>query len=485
MKLPFFKKKEKPLPEGMIRQQIIPRGVDPHVRTKEQIYNQARMKTELDAPPPEFSDGVRDLMRRNGHFYADIDYDAVTDGILSAMKKGLRGEAGGLPMLPTYLSDVGEVPENVPVAVLDIGGSHLRAAVVTWSHGAFDIEQREELPLPGMSRAVKWETFVKKCADLLAPRLEGTDLAGVCFCYAAEPTPERDVRMQGFTKEVRITGSEGHLLCADLEAELKKRGVTGKHFTALNDTVAAQLTGRAEIPPRYGGAFAGMVLGTGVNTCLPLPVRAIEKLGRPDDETVMLVNVESGFYNDVTLSAFDRVIDAGSDAPGKCLYEKQIAGRYLGEQCRLALHAGADAGLFSPAVAGKLKAIETLSTAACDAFELEPEYSGAIDALADADADDRETAGQIIRAVFLRAANLAVCAVSALSELVGRPADRYKPIITCVDGSVYNRSWRIHNAMMLAMQDFTVQERACFAVCKGVENATYIGSAVAAWFHGA
>ena len=54
MKLPFFKKKEKPLPEGMIRQQIIPRGVDPHVRTKEQIYNQARMKTELDAPPPEF-----------------------------------------------------------------------------------------------------------------------------------------------------------------------------------------------------------------------------------------------------------------------------------------------------------------------------------------------------------------------------------------------------------------------------------------------
>ena len=40
MKIPFFKKKEKELPEGMIRQQIIPKGVNPHVRSKEEIYNQ-------------------------------------------------------------------------------------------------------------------------------------------------------------------------------------------------------------------------------------------------------------------------------------------------------------------------------------------------------------------------------------------------------------------------------------------------------------
>ena len=48
-------------------------------------------------------------------FFADIDYNALTDGILSAMRKGLRGEEGGLAMLPTYLSDVGTVPEDAPV----------------------------------------------------------------------------------------------------------------------------------------------------------------------------------------------------------------------------------------------------------------------------------------------------------------------------------------------------------------------------------
>ena len=55
--------------------------------------------------------------------------------------------------------------------------------------------------------------------------------------------------------------------------------------------------------------------------------------------------------------------------------------------------------------------------------------------------------------------------------------------MTCVDGSLYNRSIRMHTAMTLQMQDFTVQERECYALCKGVEKATYIGTAVAAWFH--
>ena len=483
MKLPFFKKKEKELPEGMIRQQVIPKGVNPHVRTKEEIYNQARMKTDHDAPPPEFSEPVKALLRKNGAFFADIDYNALTDGILAAMQKGLRGEEGGLAMLPTYLSDRGTVPEDAPVAVLDIGGSHLRAAVVTWTHGSYDVEQRAELPLPGMDGPVAWDDFIRACADLLEPRVQNTDRVGVCFCYAAEALPDRDVRVLKMTKEIQITDAEGKHLCAALADELARRGVTGKRFTALNDTLAAQLTGVATIPPRYGSDFAGMVIGTGVNTCLPLPVRRIEKLGRPDDESRMLLNVECGYYSDVKLSAFDRVIDAASGEPGACLFEKQVAGKYLGEQCRLALIAAADAGLFSPDVAEKIKAIDTLDTAVADAFELEPIYSDAIEALRGASEADRETAGQIIRALFIRAANLSVCAVSALSELIGRPKDRYKPVITCVDGSLFNRSFRMHTAMTLQMQDYTMQERECFALCKGVEKATYIGTAVAAWFH--
>ena len=48
MKLPFFKKKEKPKSDvPMIKQQIIPKGVSPIVRPKEEIYKQARMRTRV------------------------------------------------------------------------------------------------------------------------------------------------------------------------------------------------------------------------------------------------------------------------------------------------------------------------------------------------------------------------------------------------------------------------------------------------------
>ena len=48
MKLPFFKKKEKPQSDvPMIKQQIIPKGVSPVVRPKEEIYKQARMRTRV------------------------------------------------------------------------------------------------------------------------------------------------------------------------------------------------------------------------------------------------------------------------------------------------------------------------------------------------------------------------------------------------------------------------------------------------------
>ena len=52
-------------------------------------------------------------------------------------------------------------------------------------------------------------------------------------------------------------------------------------------------------------------------------------------------------------------------------------------------------------------------------------------------------------------------------------------MITCVDGSVYNNSFFMHEAITDGMQDFTVQELNIYCVCKGVEQATIIGTAAA------
>lgn len=482
MKLPFFKKKSKELPPGMVRQQVIPKGVSSVVRSKEEVYNQARIRSDHDEPRLELFPEVEEFLRRHGSHPDDIDKMALALKFHDAMEKGLKGEKGGLPMLPSYLTNEGrELPVNVPVAVLDAGGTNLRVAKVYWAEGNPQVEQAETSPLPGSQEEVTWSKFIKLCADALEPRLAGVEHVGVCFCYPAEATPEQDLKVIGMTKEVQIKGCKGKLVLASLQKELEKRGHTGLKFTALNDTVAALLRGRTEIPARYASTFAGMVVGTGVNSAVQLPISRIEKLGQPDAEGSMIVNMESGSFTEMPMGDFDRMVDEKTDNPGAYLFEKMTAGRYLGETCRLALKAAAEEGLFeNEEVAAKVKRIRSLNTAELDAFGLNPDVD-TLKALKDAEEHDLAVAHQLVNALFWRAATFITCCAAAIAKLTGlAQGDRYKPVIICVDGSLFNKSMLLHSNVTLYMQDFTVQDMELYAMCKGVEQATLIGTAAAA-----
>ena len=221
--------------------------------------------------------------------------------------------------------------------------------------------------------------FIRLAADALEPLLDRVTQIGICFSYPAENTPELDAKVLGMTKEVQLTGWEDHLVGADLAEELERRGCTKLPIVVINDTPATYLSGATTIANNYANGFAGLVNGTGTNTCCLLPVRAIEKLGR-DADGEMLVNLESGSFTDVPQSAFDQALDAASTAPGAYRFEKMTSGRYLGELSRLALIAAANDGLFAPETADKLCALDTLSAADADAFGADPDC-GAIAAL--------------------------------------------------------------------------------------------------------
>ena len=164
MKIPFIKKKKTEPKEGMTRQQIIPKGVSSVVRSKEEIYNQARVKTDHDEPKLELQPKVHAFLRRHNAHPDDIDKKALTQRLVDAMEAGLRGEEGGLPMLPTYLTSEGsKAPNGRPVAVLDAGGTNLRAAQVIWREGTPRVEMSEISPLPGSKEEVTWNQFIKEC----------------------------------------------------------------------------------------------------------------------------------------------------------------------------------------------------------------------------------------------------------------------------------------------------------------------------------
>lgn len=201
--------------------------------------------------------------------------------------------------------------------------------------------------MPGSERDADWMDFIRLAADALEPLLDRVTQIGICFSYPAENTPELDAKVLGMTKEVQLTGWEDHLVGADLAEELERRGCTKLPITVINDTPATYLSGSTTIANNYANGFAGLVNGTGTNTCCLLPVRAIEKLGR-DADGEMLVNLESGSFTDVPQSAFDKALDAASAAPGAYRFEKMTSGRYLGKLSRLALIAAAKDGCSRP-----------------------------------------------------------------------------------------------------------------------------------------
>ncbi len=413
-----------------------------------------------------------------------VDTQALTDAMLAAMQRGLRGEAGGLPMLPAYLAPHGHItaPKDKRVAVIDAGGTNFRVATVHYEFGQPILEDERTLPMPGSEQDADWMDFIRLAADALEPLLDRVTQIGVCFSYPAENTPELDAKVLGMTKEVQLTGWEDHLVGADLAEELERRGCTKLPIVVINDTPATYLSGSTTIANNYANGFAGLVNGTGTNTCCLLPVRAIEKLGR-DADGEMLVNLESGSFTDVPQSAFDKALDAASAAPGAYRFEKMTSGRYLGELSRLALIAAANGGLFAPETADKLCALDTLSAADADAFGADPDC-GAIAALAAAADADRKTAAMVIQGVFGRAAKAIVANIAAIVFLTDGAKNRYRPMVVAVDGSLFRYSTLLRPAVSEELEAFLVQKHQRYCVCKPVPNASAIGTAAASLLQG-
>ncbi|MFR6425952.1 MAG: hypothetical protein ACLUNO_10685 [Oscillospiraceae bacterium] len=197
---------------------------------------------------------------------------ACRDAARPARRGGRPADAAGLPLTPHGHA----APEGKRIAVIDAGGTNFRVATVHYEFGQPILEDERTLPMPGSEQDADWMDFIRLAADALEPLLDRVTQIGVCFSYPAENTPELDAKVLGMTKEVQLTGWEDHLVGADLAEELERRGCTKLPITVINDTPATYLSGATTIANNYANGFAGLVNGTGTNTCCLLPVRAIE-----------------------------------------------------------------------------------------------------------------------------------------------------------------------------------------------------------------
>ena len=388
--------------------------------------------------------------------------------MMQEMERGLAGTGGSLPMIPTYLSDAGQIPKGEAVAVIDAGGTNFRCALVRFTDEGCQVEEMRKWKMPGVDAPACWEDFVRFTADAIQPLMDRTDKIGFCFSYTADITPEMDGRVQHIDKEVVIKGCEGQLVGASLLEEFARRGIIGKKIVILNDTVAVLLGGLAAGQERFGCAV-GQVSGTGTNTCCSLPERRIGKLGRCGEKR-MIVNLESGMYDGIPQGDFDRELDAESHNPGLKHFEKLTAGVYLGELCHRMLLAAAKEGLLSPGSAGKVRELGWIDSAVIDAWAM----GERLEEIADT-SQDAEFVETVCSAMFERSARCMCTNLAAILLLSGE-----KSAGICAEGSLVQKG-RVYHPILEKLIQEELREKLGLRVnyTVGYET-TLAGSAAAA-----
>ena len=421
-----------------------------------------------------------EFLKDNGFIpAAEIDRQAMIGTFISEMEKGLKGEKSSLMMIPTYVGVNGKIPQGAKAAVLDAGGTNFRGGIVTIPPA---ISDKQNQPMPGTKGEVDEESFYKAFADEVKRvlPLATTKKIGWCFSYPAEATPSLDAKLVHWTKNIQAPAIIGQYVGAEL---LKRLG--GGEIAIVNDTVATLLAAKATEGDKTYSSYIGFILGTGTNSAYVEKNKNILKLEGADADGSMIINAESGGFDKIETSAFDKAADAKTGNPGVHIFEKLIAGAYLGPIGLEIYKAAAKAGMFSAKAAAAIGGLGALETMDFDNFCAEFKKEGRDNVLDSifADADDAKLARRLGIPVFERAAVLTAIHLAAFVIKSGEGNDPAAPVAINADGSTYYKTRAIpfDATVRKELDDMLVNRRNIhYAITPQVDDAPMVGAGIAA-----
>ena len=423
----------------------------------------------------EYTGKVKSFLKKHGMDPERVPLPEAVAGIAGAMNAGLSGEPSSLDMIPTYIHLSMAPPVGARAAVVDAGGTHFRAAHVVFTESGPVIDRIHRAPMPGSAGPATWDEFMDFTARELLPMTDDVYGVGFCFSYRAESTPNRDGRVIRMSKSVELTGYEGRLVCADLHEALRRAGARQLPITLINDTTAVLLSGADMLRTEGYDSLAGLVVGTGQNSCCVIDEGLIKKLGLPAGRG-MLVNLESGCYDGIPPGDYDLELDAGTNNPGDHLFEKMTSGAYLGRLCLLTLRGAAREGMFNSANMGSVLLMNDLNSETAGKYALDAsKYFRGRDALLVRD---------ICHAIFSRAARLVCANLSAILTLTNKGLDPDHPACVCADGSVIRHSRVFAQELNRYMDSYTRAILGRHCVIRTMDEATTLGAAAAALLNG-
>lgn len=415
-----------------------------------------------------------EFMTRNGFDLTKFDNDALLDLFMKDMDTGLAGDkSSSLAMIPAYIGLPAQLPRNRKVAVLDAGGTNLRAALIAFdANGKAGIEKIVKSEMPGSKKEVTADEFynilTEQLLQVMPPEI---DRIGFCFSYPAEITEKCDAKLLFWSKQIKAPEVVGQYVGTELKKRLAAKGRKAE-IVILNDTVATLLAGYTEMPAAE--SFVGFILGTGTNTAYLENTAAITKCpGAQKFGAQMSVNVESGHFAKLPRTAFDIEFDKTTQDTGKGLFEKALSGVYMGGVALAAMKAAAKEGIFSAAAAKEIDTLSALNNKDIDDFGANvagcPLFAGWDDA-------DKTAAREITKPLYERAARLTAVNIAVAAIRGGK-----KSVCVNIDGSTYYKTKTVSFPEIVTRElDKMLKPRGIAYKLIKVDEAPVFGAAVAA-----
>jgi len=426
----------------------------------------------------EIQDKAVGFLKRYEMDHEEMDFEANVEIFLKEMEKGLEGQQSTLAMIPTYIEAQADISKNVPVIVMDAGGTNFRVASVYFdNNGKPVIENFSKFEMPGVESRVGKEDFFGTMAEYIRDVINVSDNVGFCFSYPTEIYPNKDGRLLMFSKQIKADEVVGELVGENLNISIKKLGIgSEKHIVILNDTVTTLLAGSGLYGGRYDG-YVGFILGTGTNCCYVEKNENIRKCPDLEPSGRQIINCESGGFGRVSRGGIDEAFDSKLKDPGVYKFEKMVSGAYLGPLYLEVIKTAAGDGLFSEETTEGLKEAEMLETQQLDAFISSPNRDNLL-ALLCKSSEDRQMLCCLAERLVERAARLTAVNLSAMVIKSGGGKDSKRPVCIVAEGTTFYEMNGLKEKTEHYLREY-LGERGIYFDIVNVENSTLIGAAIA------
>lgn len=370
----------------------------------------------------------------------------IANAFHQAILDGLAGKPSTLKMLPSYLSKPSGKETGIFLA-LDFGGSNVRVLLTELlGQGGFTVHARAGSPLKdknGLYNYISDQSSADQLFDFIARQIGSITKSdcnyplGHTFSFPTNQTGLNTGTLIAWTKEIETKGVEGNDITALLTAALHRQNLTNVLPQAIvNDTVGTLLAA-AYIDP---STDIGSICGTGHNTAYIEPLSPLTNLP-------MIINMESGNFDQLPLTTYDLDLDKNSEKPGAQLLEKMVSGHYVGELVRIIACNLLEAGLFATSHGQNILTTPYLLNGAHVSL-LQEDTTTDLSLIANwlekslhitnSSFQDREALKKIAALICTRSARLVAATYLGILQHIDPQLEQYHNI--AIDGSLYEKT---------------------------------------------